>query len=106
MWVRNMCRLLVLEPPTTAKISLTLHRCVNHAWWPPTPKMRTVFCPSARERLTDAVLSKHGLCLAAGHGTHVAGLVGANGTVVGMAPDVTLGASSRRSTPHRNPAFC
>jgi len=28
----------------------------------------------------------------AGHGTHVAGIVGANGTVVGMAPDVTFGA--------------
>ena len=27
-----------------------------------------------------------------GHGTHVAGIVGANGTVVGVAPDVTLGA--------------
>ena len=31
----------------------------------------------------------------AGHGTHVAGLVGANGAVVGMAPGVTLGALSR-----------
>lgn len=28
----------------------------------------------------------------AGHGTHVAGIVGANGTVVGVAPDVTFGA--------------
>jgi minor extracellular serine protease Vpr len=27
-----------------------------------------------------------------GHGTHVAGIVGANGTVVGVAPDVTFGA--------------
>jgi subtilisin family serine protease len=27
-----------------------------------------------------------------GHGTHVAGIVGANGTVVGVAPEVTLGA--------------
>ncbi len=27
-----------------------------------------------------------------GHGTHVAGIVGANGTVIGVAPDVTLGA--------------
>ncbi len=27
-----------------------------------------------------------------GHGTHVAGIVGANGTAVGVAPDVTLGA--------------
>jgi len=27
-----------------------------------------------------------------GHGTHVAGIVGANGVVVGVAPDVTLGA--------------
>ncbi|WP_170319401.1 S8 family serine peptidase [Polyangium spumosum] len=27
-----------------------------------------------------------------GHGTHVAGIVGANGSVVGVAPDVTLGA--------------
>ena len=29
-----------------------------------------------------------------GHGTHVAGLIGANGAVVGMAPDVTFGAYS------------
>ncbi len=28
----------------------------------------------------------------AGHGTHVSGIVGANGTVVGVAPDVTFGA--------------
>lgn len=28
----------------------------------------------------------------AGHGTHVAGIVGANGTVVGVAPEVTFGA--------------
>jgi minor extracellular serine protease Vpr len=27
-----------------------------------------------------------------GHGTHVAGIVGANGTVIGVAPDVTFGA--------------
>ena len=32
------------------------------------------------------------LRMRAGHGTHVAGLVGANGAVVGMAPGVTFGA--------------
>lgn len=31
-------------------------------------------------------------CAIAGHGTHVAGIVGANGTIKGVAPDVTLGA--------------
>ena len=52
------------------------------------------------------------LCIA-GHGTHVAGLVGANGKVVGMAPGVTLGArcshalltpspSSMAISPHRD----
>jgi len=35
----------------------------------------------------------------AGHGTHVAGLVGANGLVVGMAPDVTFGAECIMCTP-------
>ena len=35
----------------------------------------------------------------AGHGTHVAGLVGANGLVVGMAPDVILGANLSRACP-------
>ncbi len=31
-------------------------------------------------------------CAIAGHGTHVAGIVGANGRIKGVAPDVTLGA--------------
>ena len=30
-------------------------------------------------------------CIVAGHGSHVAGIVGAKGFVVGQAPDVTLG---------------
>ena len=34
----------------------------------------------------------------AGHGTHVAGIVGANGAVKGVAPDVTFPASSGHST--------
>ena len=37
--------------------------------------------------------SNYGAC--AGHGTHVAGILGANGNVVGQAPDVSFGVPMR-----------